>query len=844
MSKADYIILGCVAGKRDTSAGGVYAADLYTSFLWKCRRTYAESAGVPWGILSAWYGLIHPTVTVLSYDRVVGDLSRAERRERIDKARATLLGLFGGKPAAWGKVIEVHAGKAYVDLVVEAATGLGIKVVTPLEGMGLGEQLQWYSEMAVLRTRIEAARNSSTQTAQMKNTETMETPAAAGPANASPELIAHEWDVDGICTNPEVVNIDFGKKGDSKRAACVRLGLSTEGKWYFGVEWKCKGKTGANELVRLDGNASEARHAALRLGLGTLMTRFAHCGDKVAVAALEGFFDKTWPEAATERLAANKVERAPLPKGRFAEIRVDAIAANPEQVRKSFNAEEAQDLKKSIEEVGLLHPIGVRLLSPAELGELPVVGEAAPAERYEIIYGERRWRAHVALSRETIEAKVYEGVTRAQGRAAALIENLQGEDLNPIEEAEGYRELMETEGLTQDDCADRVGKSRSVVANALRILNLPKSVLDFVREGKLTNEHGVRLARFKPKDKVADQFPSWQKAVHAIAELAIALDVSSASLEKGVPFEPELKEAGIGCYVMSHETGGEFPKEIKGHPAYFARPQAGGYFCLEPAHWQALVKAHKAAEREAQRKRDEREAKKAAKGKKIKTLQDLPRDSYVQVEEGRQGLLKLVPDEAIDEVDSMYGAGKVTICTRPEFFKKIEGAVRDLITADRDAKVPALVAKGRKKIESTKKLGPREIVMLLAWATHAGYGTREGIYAEPAKALGVKLPAKWMPHVEFTAAGLAQLQEISAVDAYRVIALGILNGQWGDDPKDIKDFHPNQEAAVLLTWLLEVDDLGLLEQTKAGQKELLSTVEKQEWYKTELAAIEAEEAKK
>jgi len=164
------------------------------------------------------------------------------------------------------------------------------------------------------------------------------------------------------------------------------------------------------------------------------------------------------------------------------------IEPNPEQPRKYFEKEKLEALASSIKEHGLIQPIVVK---PKSNG------------MYQIVAGERRWRA--AKLAGLTEVPCVEGeYTEKQVMELALVENLQREDLNPIEEAEGYRKLMDTFGLTQEDVAERVGRSRSAVANALRLNGLSAKIKNMVIAGDLTQGHARALLSIeKEADRVA-----------------------------------------------------------------------------------------------------------------------------------------------------------------------------------------------------------------------------------------------------------------------------------------------------------------------------------------------------
>lgn len=149
------------------------------------------------------------------------------------------------------------------------------------------------------------------------------------------------------------------------------------------------------------------------------------------------------------------------------------IEPDKDQPRKDFDEESLNQLAKSIEQHGLLQPIAVR---------------STPTGRYKIIAGERRWRAS-RLAGLTEVPVVIRDVTDAEAMELALIENLQREDLDPIEEAFGYKQLMDRCELTQAEAAEKLGKSRSAVANSLRLLALPQEILEFLKIGALQTGH-------------------------------------------------------------------------------------------------------------------------------------------------------------------------------------------------------------------------------------------------------------------------------------------------------------------------------------------------------------------
>lgn len=158
-------------------------------------------------------------------------------------------------------------------------------------------------------------------------------------------------------------------------------------------------------------------------------------------------------------------------------LKIGEIEPNKNQPRKDFDAQALSDLADSIRAHGMLQPIIVRSTNTG---------------MYQIIAGERRWRAARIAELSEVPVIIKE-MTEKQVMEVALIENLQREDLNPVEEALGYKTLMEQYDLTQEEVSKRVSKSRPAVANAVRLLQLPEKALELLREGKISSGHAKAL---------------------------------------------------------------------------------------------------------------------------------------------------------------------------------------------------------------------------------------------------------------------------------------------------------------------------------------------------------------
>lgn len=168
---------------------------------------------------------------------------------------------------------------------------------------------------------------------------------------------------------------------------------------------------------------------------------------------------------------------------------IDLLKASPNNPRKHFADSELEELSKSIRDKGLLQPIVVR---PREHGE------------YEIVAGERRWRAAQRAGIHDVPVLIRE-LTDGEALEIALIENIQRSDLNPLEEARAYALLIEQFTYTQQQLADSIGKSRSHIANTLRLMNLPESVREQIQQGNLTAGHARALVATDSPAELADQ---------------------------------------------------------------------------------------------------------------------------------------------------------------------------------------------------------------------------------------------------------------------------------------------------------------------------------------------------
>jgi len=200
------------------------------------------------------------------------------------------------------------------------------------------------------------------------------------------------------------------------------------------------------------------------------------------------------------------------------EVSIDKLYTNPFQPRKVFAEESIRELSESIKTHGILQPLIVR----------------ETKKGYEIVAGERRFRAAKAIKLKTVPV-IIKKLSDSEMMELALIENIQREDLNPVEEAIAYQKLIEELNYTQEELSKRVGKSRPHIANHIRLLNLPKYVLDYIADGKLSMGHGRALLGLKVKEKLSELVARTireQLSVRELEKLVQQINVSRETSKK------------------------------------------------------------------------------------------------------------------------------------------------------------------------------------------------------------------------------------------------------------------------------------------------------------------------
>lgn len=244
---------------------------------------------------------------------------------------------------------------------------------------------------------------------------------------------------------------------------------------------------------------------------------------------------KAQAEAAKAKVATPTPTKKTDEKGEVGEVALEKIKPNPDQPRTSFKKDEIAELAASIKRDGLLQPILVR----------------KRGETYEIIAGERRYQACKLLGMETIPVR-YWSADSDKALELALIENIQRSDLNPIEEAYGYKRLMERKGMTQSEVAQTVSKGRSTIANALRLLELPEEAQQLLFEEKITAGHARAILSIPSPEgrktltkKLMEEKLSVREA-ESIARLLAGKEAAQGKPSKRQPAPPSFKKAARG----------------------------------------------------------------------------------------------------------------------------------------------------------------------------------------------------------------------------------------------------------------------------------------------------------
>lgn len=357
--------------------------------------------------------------------------------------------------------------------------------------------------------------------------------------------------------------------------------------------------------------------------------------------------------------------------------------------RKVFDETALDELAASITEYGLLEPIVVRALSQDQRG----------AEHLEIIAGERRWRAAKRAGLVMVPIRNLGEISDDVALRLALVENLQRQDLDPIEEAEGFRALNRVCGLKQTEIAAAVSRTQSTIANRIRLLELPEDVQQRIRSDELSPAHGVALARWA-------KFPA---VASALADLAVQRKLTSKDLEDkdALRWFPSYVESGpirtLSSRTFDTTICEKCPFEARRHLDYRD-------VCLNPAHFEELAVAHRTAV-EAAALNAQRVVEVKASGEVV-TLPDLDK---LQSDKWRE--IRSTPVAGCDELCPCRGKGlrygrETQACFDPRRYEKLERkdtiAKNKIRRADADAKANKLTA----AIDRLNAIGVREVSLI------------------------------------------------------------------------------------------------------------------------------------
>ncbi|OYR19654.1 ParB/RepB/Spo0J family partition protein [Brucella thiophenivorans] len=234
-------------------------------------------------------------------------------------------------------------------------------------------------------------------------------------------------------------------------------------------------------------------------------------------------------------------------------VPIEFVTRNPRNPRRMFSEVELEDLAQSIKEHGVVQPIVVR----------PAPGEP---DRFELIAGERRWRASQRAGVDTIPI-IIRDVDDRVALEIAIVENVQRADLNSVEEAMGYQQLIDNHDYTQNDLAQVIGKSRSHVANTLRLLKLPQRVQDFISDGALSAGHARSLITMEDPTALAERVVKEGLSVRQVEALSQARNGAEPKPNKSAPVEKDADTkalekllsdvTGMKVEINHRERGGE-----------------------------------------------------------------------------------------------------------------------------------------------------------------------------------------------------------------------------------------------------------------------------------------------
>jgi len=242
--------------------------------------------------------------------------------------------------------------------------------------------------------------------------------------------------------------------------------------------------------------------------------------------------------ADTTDVPPQSVVEGALPK--FQLVQISMVRPARYQARKAFDEEALKGLAESMKHEGLLEPIIVRQIG----------------DGYEVIAGERRLRAAKLLGWTTIEAKIIEPINEAATAAKGLVENIQKENLNPVEEAEGFDGLnkLDPQYWTKEQISQVAGKDRTYVSKSISLLSLPQEVLEAVRQRTLSREHGIELLRLNNANSIKSMASKIDKGGWSVKKTRAAIDGKLAGKQEK-PADPSSENPPVGSYSFKRKDG-------------------------------------------------------------------------------------------------------------------------------------------------------------------------------------------------------------------------------------------------------------------------------------------------
>jgi ParB/RepB/Spo0J family partition protein len=642
---------------------------------------------------------------------------------------------------------------------------------------------------------------------------------AATPA-ASAASSYHQPNAEGIFEQPEKIFVPVG----AGNTCAFYLAHTAEG-WRVGWDfWTRQPKNHSTQLPTLQAEEHglrTTREDALWLLVALARVWFddhksivarvdAWAGEHLPVAAAAGSAvepaDIARKDAVDPAPNAPAVDASPAagaqsssaperPLARYAELPLTEIGRG-DNPRKERNPERQSELVDCLRTQPLLHPIVVRDMGEGREGKPDV-------RRYELIVGEGRLLAYETLGRAAIEARIFTGVDAATALAWALVENLQRDDLNAMDEAEGFQSLARM-GWTPGRMAEQTGKKLRTIQAALILTRLPDEGRDAVRDGKLS----ARQAR-----EIAGRWRDRPEHCRVLIKAAIELQIPSDSLATALPHEaiPYLEGAKLLVRVPWGYTD-----RIKAEDPYVRL--GAMLYCLDVARWKADKKQ---VDTELKAQRDEQAAKAAAKVEKAKaSATSVPLAQLraagaevVPLVGGREIFAEHLPAEF---VATTIGADKaeVLVCLRPAELRRIEEAWKKSVENDRLDVLEAAKAKATALVRKLKKVSPREMAIVSLYALPGrSYGYPTSINFQ---AVGVKQPRG--SQIE-----LAYWAKLSPLDQVKVLLALVL---------DYEDAYGSKD---MLCWILGTPKLGLLEEDPKRRDAELARLAAELWPKEEKA---------